>query len=395
MYSNQNRRTDGSTSKQIAPLATRQKTKKDAPENSVLMIGPFPPPVHGASVITEAAARLLQLDGQQITRVNVGAEGRGPGYHWKRTRRYAAASVAIARCSRRVYLSLSGGAGLWYDLLLVSLGALVGRVFVFHHHSFAYLNRPNPVLRLITLIAAERQTHIALCPTMANKLRTLYGSSLTCVVISNFAFLDVGVLDQVRVRGTLSTIGYLSNVTLAKGADRFLDLMQGLEASGCNVRGILAGPCADPQTFDYVERRTAEIPAVSYRGAIYGKDKAQFFESVDLFVFPSRYTNEAQPLVLYEAALAGIPTVATDRGCIPDLIRDGSLLLDANASNLDELTSSIRSWVDDAEKFARVSHSAAEFRKELLALRNDERTRFLELFRQCSNASRGDGRVFR
>src|SRR4029077_6117789 len=48
------------------------------------------------------------------------------------------------------------------------------------------------------------------------------------------------------------------------------------------------------------------------------------YVQVDVFVFPTNYVNEAEPLVLYEAMRQGVHVIACDRGAIAEMLRNGA-----------------------------------------------------------------------
>lgn len=57
------------------------------------------------------------------------------------------------------------------------------------------------------------------------------------------------------------------------------------------------------------------------RGAVDGEEKRKLLAEADLFVLPTEL-EEGQPLSIVEALAAGLPVVATPKGCIPDMVRD-------------------------------------------------------------------------
>jgi glycosyltransferase involved in cell wall biosynthesis len=324
-----------------------------------IIVGPLPPPTHGAAVITARVVETLREVGivPEVCNTAPRQSRRTLAYHWSRLRAYGRAwSVILTRGraqvgGRHIYISLSGGLGLAYDLIAVLCGRLRGGVPVFHHHSFAYLDKPSPLIRAIIAVAGERQIHIVLCARMAACLRGIYGAKLRTEIVSNLAFLPQA--PDRRSTPRFATIGYLSNLVPEKGVDRFLDLIAGLRARGSTIKACIAGPFHDDAYRRHIERRIQDIGNVDYWGAIGELEKAQFFAGIDLLIFPSRYVNEAEPLVLYEAMLAGVPTIASARGCIAEVIGGkGHFLLSPDASDIENLIAPLMAWQNDPSRFA-------------------------------------------
>jgi len=75
--------------------------------------------------------------------------------------------------------------------------------------------------------------------------------------------------------------------------------------------------------------------ALDYRGRVLGDDKAKFYRDIDVFVFPTTYANEAQPLVVFEAKASGNDVIAYDRGCIRKQLDETDLLIPADGAFTD------------------------------------------------------------
>ena len=334
----------------------------------IILIGPLPPPVHGASLINQHVRDWLIRQHVPVLACSTLPASGTRGY------RYLLGRIgAYLRCCKTilsahavddrsaVYITLSGGFGLIYDFAVTLAARIKGYEIVFHHHAFSYINKPSPVLKAIVRAAGSKQTHIALCPTMALGLHKIYGAQLRIVIISNLIFFDLAGVRRRDPGRSLAVLGYLSNISLAKGIDRFLDLLTLLRSRGSRLRAFIAGPFDDAQVRDLVERRIHQIGGVEYCGPVYGEEKSAFLASLDLLVFPSRYHNEAQPLVVFEAQAAGVPVAASQRGCLCEMLdRDPALRLDSTASDLTVLADQILEWEQEPESFGKTARRARE-----------------------------------
>lgn len=131
---------------------------------------------------------------------------------------------------------------------------------------------------------------------------------------------------------------YLSNMIKSKGYFEVLKL-----ASLTTDRPIhyhFAGGWQNSEDeaefFDYIAAHNLQNNVI-FHGFVNGVQKQALFENAHLFIFPTRYPNEAFPLSILEAFSYGIPVIATDEASIPSIlddhngiiVKDLSLLRDA------------------------------------------------------------------
>lgn len=322
------------------------------PRPTVVIVGALPPPVHGASLINQLMSRELgKIASTRIVDVSPGTLERSLGYHLSRIGRVARALLVLAhqglRGDRRLYLCIAGGSGVYYDILLALLARLLRYVVFVHHHSFTYVNQRDWRTALLFTLCGRQAVHICLCPTMAERLKTRYRHVEQIEILSNAAVLEAARPRPARTaRGPL-VLGHFGNLTLAKGLDTVLELFRRLRQAGLPVRLALAGTAGGEERA-LIERAQAEFgPDLEYRGALYGADKEAFFAGLDAFLFPSRYPNEAQPLVVFEAMSAGVPVLATCRGCIGDDVSPAAGLVAEQDQFEDAAFALLQRWATD------------------------------------------------
>jgi glycosyltransferase involved in cell wall biosynthesis len=302
-----------------------------------IVIGPFPPPIHGFSAATAAMRDAFESNGASV-RV------------WDKAWRRAIKSSGLVRASAsalsaltsllrvllrrrsnvRMYVAVSGGKGQYEDIAFALIGRVCGARIIFHHHSFAYLDSPRRSMRFLAWLGGPRSLHICVCGAMRDLLCRHYVAAVQTRILSNAALLALPVAKSPKEL-PLKTLGFLGNITLDKGIDRFLNIVAALRSRGLQVTGSVAGPIADARCRNIVNATIAD-GSIDYHGPVFGDRKQGFLAGIDVLVFPSRYANEAEPFVIIEALAAGIPVIATSRGCIPSLVEaDVGMLLDRSA----------------------------------------------------------------
>jgi glycosyltransferase involved in cell wall biosynthesis len=231
-------------------------------------------------------------------------------------------------CLRRrdvgLYLALSGAYGQIYDWLYVLISRLLRRPIFIHHHSFAYIYQPTRLNHWF-FSSVRNASHIVLSRSMGDALVRLYGLNPACIkTVSNAAFYTVA--ETSRPAGAEPAplqLGYLSNITLEKGIVEFFAILDRLRELNIDHRARIAGPVA-PDARDTFEKLLAAAGKVEYVGPVFGEAKDAFYRQMDVFLFPTKYANEAEPLVVYEALRQGVYVIACDRGAISEMLRNGA-----------------------------------------------------------------------
>jgi glycosyltransferase involved in cell wall biosynthesis len=290
--------------------------------------GPLPPPVNGFYIICAKMLDLLKA------RMPVAVFNRAPGPRpqaigvlQQLVKALNYLTTCIGKRDTALYLALSGGRGQVIDLLYVIISKVFRRPIYIHHHSYSYINAPSRLNRCLFALV-RKESHIVLSPRMGLLLNREYGVDPALVrVVSNAAFYPSEDACQVQANQAAPLqIGFLSNITFEKGIVEFFDVLAALNRRGIEYRAHIAGPVA-PEAQQSFDKLLQSTPHTHFAGPLYGEDKERFYRQLDIFVFPTRYANEAEPLVIYEAMRHGVHVMACDRGSIAEMLRDGAGLI--------------------------------------------------------------------
>ncbi len=356
----------------------------------VVMIGPFPPPTHGMSLINERMHQLLMEEGADVERVDTAAPSLERGVI-ERMRRLVKVPRALAKlCSSRadsVYISVSGGLGQVYEILYVIAARIRSANIYLHHHCYSYIDHKTLLIRVLIACSGRRALHIALSEGMADSLAQL--GVRRVLALSNSAFYpDANEVDPGRA---VETVGFLGNISKEKGIFEFLDLAEEFGCSGCKTMFLMAGPFQDSDVAADVTRRMSQLRNVQYLGPVYGDDKAAFFDRIDVLLFPTKYRNEAEPLTVHEALRVGKPVIAWARGAIGEMLENsGGLAIPRTTRFVGAAASKLNEWMEHGDTYEEASRRSVRcFR----ARRADALEQLDSLYAMLRNGKRSGGGV--
>ncbi len=297
----------------------------------MIFLADLPPPIHGMSSINLAFCDVLKKAAQgKVVVINTSPSIPGKyfnTYFWILAKIGMIPMLTVKLIKgftnsqhSTLYRAINGGAGQVFDIIYLAVARIFGIKIFIHHHSCNSISKKKLLFSLLNKVAGKDAIHIVLGMEMKLGLCNKYQILDSSIRIqSNLAFFDSmpKISKSTEFSNQVLRIGHLSNLCEEKGLGVFIELCAILESREVEFEAVLAGPFVNKVAEQLYKQSDCNI---NYLGPLYGESKQDFYQSIDLFVFPSMYFNEAEPLVLYEAAQYGVFLIGTKRGCMPSVI---------------------------------------------------------------------------
>ena len=123
---------------------------------------------------------------------------------------------------------------------------------------------------------------------------------------------------------------YLSNIMYSKGILHLIEAVDNLVLAGHGIELYIAGQIiADEyRSVDEIRLQFETLSNgksyIKYLGVVEGDTKKRLLNHSDIFVLPTFYKTEAQPISVIEAMMAGLPIITTDHNYMSDLVTSES-----------------------------------------------------------------------
>jgi glycosyltransferase involved in cell wall biosynthesis len=324
----------------------------------ILMVGVFPPPLGGMASVQQALYEMFTAEGLSVEKLSTSPVSLKQDIFSRLSRWSGVVHAWIRLLSARagedmLYMAPSGRWGQVYDLVSLCIARFMKLRCVLHHHNYDYLVAPSRLTAILMRIAGPGALHVALCDDMACRLRSLYGVQQT-LVLSNVLFAKGEPLQRVEPR--VRAMGFLSNLIREKGTDAVIELAAEIKKAELPLKVIVAGPCLDRDLTKMLEA-SVESGCLEWRGAVYGEEKKRFWQDIDVFVFPTRFSSEADPNVVWESLAAGVPLITFPRGCIAEQVGDAAVIVTLGDDFVARALETLQAWISSTDHYRRYAQN--------------------------------------
>ena len=337
----------------------------------ILLVGSIPPPYHGQAVVTEMvfgiesknlekeclnlrfSEDLEKVGGLQFSKVKILI------YGWLKLLTYR-----LRNLTSNPLLYYCAGSANWVPLIrdVILLGT-VGKLFskrVIHYHSgglpeWFTSNKAACFLGKWAYGGAWK----ALALTEAVDVPCFKNTQK--VIVPNG--LDVVSSHESQDEITVKELLYVGALRETKGVGVILKSLVHLKEkmpTGWSMHFV--GEWAIPEERDYWLNfiETNDLGGyVKFAGRLTGDDKWSAYADASLFLFPSHYESENQPLVVIEAMGMGLPIIATRWRGIPELLDEGKTGLLIDAKNDVSLANQIDLLLNSVDRMNQMSEFSA------------------------------------
>ncbi len=349
----------------------------------ILCIGPLPPPVHGAAMMTqiikdsEFINTALDLDWVNLS-TSRKMEEIGQGSMVKIVRLASSFLKTFWKLLIRKYdvcycAITCHGSGFLKDAPFVLICKVFGNKVILHQHNKGMsTDADRPLFRWLLKKVYRKSRVILLSWRLYPDIEKIVDKNLIKICPN-------GIPEVTRDRNRHDgrpVILFLSNLIESKGVIVLLDACKILKQRGYDFECRFVGG----ETIEIDKSRFIKETAsrqlndnVVYIGSKYGNDKHMELSKADIFVFPTYYHNECFPLVILEAMQHSLPIVSTDEGGIPDIIDNGQTGIIVPSKNPEILSEALARLIDSPEWSNTLGRNGERKYNSNYTLRNFER----------------------
>lgn len=346
---------------------------------TVLLIGPLPPPIGGQSILIESILTGSLRNKFQLLSLNV-AHGSMRFPHRLGLSLKFIWRLLLLLCKHprihTLHIHTSAGTAFWEKGVMVAAGKLFGKSSILHIHGGNFLpwwESAGPAKR--TLIRSFLNLNNIVI-VLSSKSKDFYLNEVGCSapvrVLENA--VRVPQVEIAHRSGSTLTFLYVGHLKPEKG---LLDLAAAIDRLDSSIRSRicmkLMGDGENTETAALIQQAFLnkwEDCEIHFLGPLSGADKWSAFSSSDVFVLPSH--SEDMPLSIIEAMSLGKPVLATHVGAIPSLIVNGSGGYLFSPRDVRALSDIIQHLVEHPQSLASMGNNNRERAKQMFSFESYE-----------------------
>ena len=330
---------------------------------SILLIGPFPGPLSGVSIANQVVSEVLIDDSQfEVDLINTSYsrfdEEIGK-FSFKKTFFYLALYLNIFKIFKHKIIYITPGQT-FYGILkygfFIILGSIFRKELILHVHG-NHLGEEYKSLNgikkyIFYCLVSKFSKGIVLSDSLKHNLTPFIDQgSIFC--LPNFAQDYLYEEDKNLVNDELR-IFYLSNLMKEKGIICLLKALKNLEKYNITYKAKIAGNI-DEKFSKEILQLLNELENTKYVGVVNGEAKKNLLKWGNIFVLPTFYKMEGQPISIIEAMATKNVVVTTNHAGILDIFKDkvnGYLVKKNSIKSIQDILTYISTNKSEIEKIA-------------------------------------------
>ncbi len=297
----------------------------------VLIIGPFPDPITGVSlankVVKEALDENPNFNSDFINTSYTKFDEKLGTFSFKKLFFYLIFNIKLYKVFINDVIYITPGQT-FYGVLKYANFILISHLFkkrlVIHIHG-NHLNNEYKFLhgfkkKIFHYLLSKANKGIVLSESLKENMLPFIKSKNICVLF-NFAE-DYLISEDEKICVDELRIIFLSNLMEEKGIIDLLDALNFLEDLKINYKAKIAGNI-DKNNESRIKSKLEPLKNTKYIGVVSGIDKKNLLDWANVFILPTYYKMEGQPISIIEAMATKNIIITTKHAGIPDIVKDG------------------------------------------------------------------------
>jgi glycosyltransferase involved in cell wall biosynthesis len=329
----------------------------------VLIIGPFPNPISGVSIANKVVEEILNAD-LNFTVENINTsypifDEQIGEFSIQKFFFYLRINSSFFKVLKNNIIYITPGQTFFgvlkYALFIVAASALRKELIIHVHGN--YLGKEYQSLKgfkrvLFYFLVSRFTKGIVLSNSLKHNL-TPFLEDKNIFSLPNFAQDYLYKEDKKFVKDELR-IFYLSNLMKEKGIFCLLNALKNLEKNNIIYKAKIAGNIDQKYSKEILNLFT-ELKNAEYIGIVNGDDKKNLLEWGNVFVLPTFYKMEGQPISILEAMATTNLVVTTNHAGISDVFQDkinGYFVEKNNKNSIEKILSYLAANKSELKKIA-------------------------------------------
>ena len=356
--------------------------------NKVLIIGPFPEPISGVSLANKVVKEVLDTSNDfQTDFINTSYpffEDSIGSFSFKKTFFFLGLNFKALKIFKNNIIYITPGQtffGITKYTVFILIASFLKKELIIHVHGNylgTYYQQLKGLKKKIFYFLVSRFTKgIVLSSSLKSNLSPFLDKN-KIFVVHNFAEDYLYKSSKENINNELR-ITYLSNLMEEKGIFYLLETLKELEKRDIPYSAKIAGNI-DKNLRETITKKINSLKNTTYLGVVYKQDKKELLEWSNIFILPTFYRMEGQPISILEALATQNVIITTNHAGIPDIIKseingyivkakssesilESILFLNKNKSKIDEIKKANK-------KYFIENFTLKKFSKEIIKIIN-------------------------